>query len=96
MVGSVTTMPEHTSPDPDHRRRLERELADEHRGFRYHLAAYLIANLVFLAWDLFYVPEATWAHWPIIGWGAGLLSHYLGGPRCAAKRLESAATGQAR
>lgn len=78
------------STDPQHRRRLERELASERRGFRYHVVAYLLANLVFLAWDVLYVPEATWAHWPVIGWGVGLIAHYLGGPRCAARRLEQA------
>lgn len=82
--------------DAVRREMLVDELERERTGFRYHAIAYVIASVVFLAWDVLYVPEATWAHWPTIGWGAGLAAHYFGGVRCAARRLEQATGADAR
>ena len=46
--------------------------------FYYHLAAYLIINLVLLIINLITSPGYLWVIWPVIGWGIGILFHALG------------------
>jgi hypothetical protein len=60
--------------------------AKERVGFRMHLRSYLIINLgLWLIWaiTLFMVPyrPRLFFPWPLfatLGWGIGLVSHYLG------------------
>jgi uncharacterized membrane protein len=49
----------------------------EKRGFKIHLACYLITNTVFLIANLAFSPEKLWFLWPLLGWGIGIFSHYL-------------------
>ena len=59
-------------------------LAQKRVSFRNHLAVYIIVNLFF--WTLWYLTGARvydeeglpWPVWPMIGWGIGLLFHFIG------------------
>jgi hypothetical protein len=58
-------------------------LAHRRASFKYHLGIYIVMNSFF--WVVWYfTSEATtrngwpWPVWPTIGWGIGLLFHYLG------------------
>ncbi len=55
-------------------RRLEKK-----RGFRVHLAVYLVVNATIWAiWAIVYVSTGVWFPWavfPLVGWGIGLGFH---------------------
>jgi hypothetical protein len=59
--------------------------AKERVGFRMHLRTYLIVNIgLWLIWavTLFAIPSRSgfyfpWPFFPTLGWGIGLVSHYL-------------------
>lgn len=55
------------------RRRVEAKI-----GFFIHLAVYAIVGVLLVAIDFSTSPGITWAHWPILGWGVGVLFHALG------------------
>jgi len=48
---------------------------DPKREFLQHLGFYLLGSLFFLGGDLWQNHALTWAHWPLLGWGAGLALH---------------------
>jgi len=48
---------------------------DPKREFLQHLGFYLLGSLFFLGGDLWQNRSLTWAHWPLLGWGAGLALH---------------------
>ena len=45
------------------------------KAFYIHLAAYLLVNAILIAVDLVGGTSDLWFHWPLLGWGAGLLLH---------------------
>jgi len=47
-----------------------------HRNFPDRLLIYLVMSVVFLAIDLLTTGRLTWAFYPILGWGAGLILSY--------------------
>lgn len=59
-------------------------LAQKRVAFKNHLAVYLVVNLFF--WVLWYATGARlhygevfpWPIWPMMGWGIGLLFHFIG------------------
>jgi hypothetical protein len=74
--------------DPDRRQyadayRMAEKRVKEKVGFYWHLASYLVVNgflvaiylLTSMANGDFYYP---WPIWPMLGWGIGLLLHFLG------------------
>src|SRR5579872_6480477 len=65
----------------DELRRNAREIAVAKLGFYIHLAAYAVVNtLIFLGWwfsGAIYVWIFPWFVFPLIGWGGGLLVHYI-------------------
>ncbi|WP_315818238.1 2TM domain-containing protein [Paraflavitalea speifideaquila] len=64
------------------------EIAKRRASFKYHLAAYLLFNTFFwVIW--FFTGQADyqgyygnygypWPIWPMMGWGIGLVFHFLG------------------
>lgn len=68
-------------------RSLTRKIAAERRGLQAHLAAYVFVVALLWAIDLT-TGGPTWAFWPTMGWGFGLLSHF-GGMRAKVDRLEA-------
>lgn len=73
----------YNTPSGDARDQQLWEIAKARASFKYHLATYVIIN-IFL-WILWYMSGRhesqnglPWAIWPTLGWGIGLLFHYLG------------------
>ena len=62
-------------------RRNAREIAEAKLGFYIHLSAYAIVNsLIFMGWwfsGAVYVWIFPWFVFPLFGWGAGILVHYI-------------------
>jgi hypothetical protein len=59
------------------------EIAQRRAGFKSHLATYIVIN-IFL-WGIWFFTNQErdrnglpWAVWPTLGWGIGIVFHYLG------------------
>ena len=59
------------------------ELAKKRASFKSHLAVYIVMNIFF--WLLWYFSgqkdgndRFPWPVWPMLGWGIGVVFHYLG------------------
>lgn len=60
------------------------ELAKRRASFKYHLVAYIVFNAFF--WIIWTFAKdqhrehngLPWPVWPMMGWGIGLIFHYLG------------------
>jgi hypothetical protein len=65
----------------DELRRNAKEVAEGKFGFYIHLAAYAVVNsLIILSWwfsGAVYVWIFPWFVFPLFGWGAGVLVHYV-------------------
>lgn len=53
------------------------EEAERRVGFKIHLTTYLLVNLGLVGLNLWLSPEHLWVTYSALGWGIGLLSHYL-------------------
>jgi hypothetical protein len=64
-------------------RAARRELVDGPRiGFRIHLGVYVAVQLLLVAtWALTSYDDGTFGHpwfiYPLLGWGIGLVAHYM-------------------
>ncbi len=47
------------------------------RGFFIHAAVYVLVNILLIVINLVFVPQFLWFFFPLVGWGIGLLMHYL-------------------
>jgi len=73
---------------------LARKRAAAKRGFRIHLAVYLVVNAALvLVWAFAAGRGFPWFIFPLGGWGIGVVSHYFGahGPERAAGETGGAA-----
>ena len=59
------------------RRRQERHRACEILGFKIHLAAFVLVNLLLIAINLAVTPERLWCLMSLGGWGIGIVCHGL-------------------
>ncbi len=53
----------------------ELEVKEAKRGFKAHLAAYVIINSFLAFINLWATPGTTWFVWPLAGWGIGVAFH---------------------
>ncbi len=53
------------------------EKAETIVGFKKHLFTYVLINLGLFALDYYDNNRINWAYFPLLGWGVGLLSHYI-------------------
>lgn len=74
---------ENNRQSPDQRDPKLWELAKRRASFKYNLASYIIIN-AFL-WGVWYFSSSReqntgwpWPIWPTLGWGVGLVFHYIG------------------
>jgi transcriptional regulator with XRE-family HTH domain len=49
----------------------------EGKGFLVHLFIYVTVNTALVLLDIHNSGSVTWARWPMLGWGVGLVSHWL-------------------
>ena len=56
-------------------RRIIKE--EEKRSFILHLILYITVNPLLIVINLLYSPQIIWFYYPLIGWGFGLIMHYL-------------------
>ena len=61
--------------DEAHRRAYCR--AGAKLGFYVHLVAYITVNLLLVFINYSTSPQYLWFKWPLLGWGIGLLFHWL-------------------
>lgn len=59
------------------------EIANRRASFKGHVATYVVMSVVF--WIIWYLTGGPrynrfvpWPVWPVLGWGVGVLFHYLG------------------
>jgi hypothetical protein len=45
------------------------------KGLWIHLAVFVIVNAGLITLNLLRNPEKMWFHWPLLGWGLGVLLH---------------------
>lgn len=53
------------------------ERAEANVSFYRHLFIYILVNTGLLIIDFFDNKKFDWAFFPLLGWGVGLLSHYI-------------------
>ncbi len=51
--------------------------ADKHSNWRRHSVVFLLVCGGLLLFDIVRHGGVTWSKWPLLGWGAGLLLHWL-------------------
>jgi len=57
--------------------KLAKKRVEEIQGFYWNLASYVIVNLFFTFLDLKDDGQYSWAFWPLVGWGIGVVFHGL-------------------
>ena len=50
---------------------------EEKRSFKIHLVVYVLINIMFIVINFIYSPWTIWFFYPLLGWGIGIISHYL-------------------
>ncbi len=60
-------------------------------GFKVHAMIYGCVNACLIGINTLTVPQFPWFLFPLLGWGAGLASHYYFGVRRYPKELEAEA-----
>jgi len=63
--------------DDQQRYEKVRKRVREIKGFYSHLATYILINIFFLILNLLTSEGEYWFHWPLFGWGIGLVIHGL-------------------
>ena len=59
--------------------KIARKRVEEKKGFYSHLAVYVIVNIgIILIWAFAAGGGFPWFLFPLLGWGIGLIFHFLG------------------
>ncbi|MFW5991030.1 MAG: 2TM domain-containing protein [Candidatus Nanoarchaeia archaeon] len=61
-------------PEPEGRA-SHRSVTDGGRGL---LTVYILVNTMLITINILYSPGEIWFFFPLLGWGIGLVSHYVG------------------
>jgi len=61
---------------------------EEKRDFFIHLTVYILVNALIIVVNFLYTPSIPWFLFPLIGWGIGIVSHYLESVRWIDEKLE--------
>ena len=51
------------------------------KAFKMHLTVYVIVNTILVVLNLALTPTKIWFIYPLIGWGIGVIAHYIFGVR---------------
>ena len=65
----------------DDRQRRAKNIAEARYAFRWHLPIYLIVNSVLVGIWYYSRDGFPWPLFPIVFWGFGVVSHYIGAYR---------------
>lgn len=67
-------------PTDEELRKKAKERAEEKMGFYIHFAVYIMVNiLLYSIWWINNGPNThPWPIWATIGWGIGLVAHFMG------------------
>ena len=57
----------------------ELTIKDAKKGFKAHLISYIIMNTILMIINLLVDPSKLWFLGSVIGWGTGVIAHYVGG-----------------
>jgi hypothetical protein len=60
---------------------------DAKKGFKGHFVTFIIMNTIFIIINLATNPTTLWCLGSIIGWGVGVLAHYVGGVKLLEKKI---------
>src|SRR5262249_2053856 len=61
-------------------------------GLYIHAAVYAAVNVLLITINLSTPPGQLWCHWPLLGWGIGLLAHAAAAFSVSGRRREWRAT----
>ena len=65
----------------------ELTINDGKKGFMPHLTSFIIMNTILVIINLSTDPSKLWCLGSIIGWGVGVIAHYIGGVAILGKKL---------
>ena len=60
---------------------------DGKKGFKSHLTSFIIMNIILVIINLSTDPSKLWCLGSIIGWGVGVIAHYIGGVAILGKKF---------
>lgn len=60
---------------------------DSKRGFKIHLSIYVMMNGFLVPFNLLTSPETLWCLGALIGWGSGVIAHFITGVVIIDKKL---------
>jgi len=63
-------------------------IKDRKKGFKIHLLAYILTNILIVIVNLSTNPEVKWYLGSILGWGTGILSHFIFSVALAGKMID--------
>ena len=52
-------------------------IKERKRGFKIHLLVYILMNIAIVIVNLSTHPEVKWFWGAVLGWGSGVLSHFI-------------------
>ena len=61
-------------------------------GLYIHATVYVAVNVLLITINLIAAPGQLWFHWPLLGWGIGLLAHAAAAFSLSGRRREWRAT----
>lgn len=56
---------------------VELQAKEGQSSFFVHAAIYVLVNILLLIINVMFVPTFLWFFFPLVGWGIGLVMHYL-------------------
>jgi len=65
----------------------ELTINDAKKGFKAHLTSYIIMNTILVIINLLTDPSKLWCLGSIVGWGVGIIAHYIGGVVILEKKM---------
>ena len=65
----------------------ELTINDGKKGFKSHLTSFIIMNTIMVIINILTYSGTLWCLGSIIGWGVGVIAHYIGGVAILNKKL---------
>jgi len=65
----------------------ELTINDGKKGFKSHLVSFIIMNTIMVIINILTYSGTLWCLGSIIGWGVGVIAHYIGGVAILNKKL---------